>query len=392
MPLHFNSYPLPFAVCRLPSAVSPVPTIGIDASRLTVGERTGTETYTAQLLRAIAADPPPERIRLYLNSREIPPEAAPFEAARIPFPRLWTHARLSWEMLRDPPDLLFVPAHVVPIRHPRTVVTIHDLGYLHEPDAHPPADRRLLDWTTRWSVHAAHRVIAISETTRQDLIRFYGVSEDRIRVVRHGVGPEFRPLPTEAVVATRRRLGLPEHYVLAVGTVQPRKNLAVLAAAMRVVAGTGLPHRLVIAGKRGWLAERVEAEIAGGGMAERVVWAGYVAPDDLPAVYNGAEAFAFPSRYEGFGMPVVEAMACGIPSVVADRAALPEVAGNAALMIDPDDADGLGLALVRLLTDGPLRQRLTRAGISRAASFAWQRTAQETLAVLREALGAKSRE
>ena len=363
------------------------PVIGIDGSRLLVGERTGTETYTAHLLAALARLDPPERLRVYLNAPVPPPVLAwPLEPVPIPFPRLWTHGRLSWEMLRQPPDLLFVPAHVVPLRHPRTVVTVHDLGYLREPATHPPLARLQLTWSTRWSVRAARLVIAVSAATRRDLVELERVSPDRVRVVHHGVEPRFVPLSPEQVDAARRALDLPPAFVLAVGTVHPRKNLAVLARAMRAVAAAGLPHHLVIAGKRGWHADRVERAVADGGIAGRVRWLGYVPASRLPALYNAAAAFCFPSLYEGFGLPTLEAMACGVPTVVANRGALPEVAGDAALIVDPTDPDELARALVRLLTDEDLRARLARAGRARAALFSWDRCAAATLAVLREEL------
>jgi glycosyltransferase involved in cell wall biosynthesis len=359
--------------------------IGIDGSRLSVAEPTGTETYTAQLLAALGRLAPPEAIRVYLSTDDPPPSLpAGFETVRMPFPRFWTHGRLSWEMVRRPPDLLFVPAHVVPLRHPPTVVTIHDLGYLHEPESHPPGQRAHLVASTRWGVRVARRVIAVSEATKRDLVKRLGVAEDRVRVVHHGVDPAFRPLSPEAVTAVRTRYGLPPAFVLAVGTIQPRKNVGALARAMRTVAAADLPHYLVIAGKRGWLAERVEEEIAASGMGERVRWLGYVAAGDLPALYNAADAFCFPSRYEGFGMPALEAMACGVPTLLANRAALPEVAGDAALLGNPDDAEGFGAELVRLLTDEELRRRLAAVGRMRAARFDWDRSTAETLAVLRE--------
>ena len=365
------------------------PVIGIDGSRLTVGKRTGTETYTAQLLAGLGRLEPRETLRVYLNARNAPPELGPrFEVTPIRFPRLWTHGRLSWEMLRRPPDVLFIPGHVVPLWHPRTVVTIHDLGYRHEPQAHPLRDRRYLTWSTRWSACAARRVITVSEATRRDLAELEGVPAERIRVVYHGVHARFRPLPAAEVAAIRQRLGLPPAFVLTVGTVQPRKNLGALARAMRTVTAAGLPQHLVVAGKRGWLAERVEREVASSGLGERVHWLGYVAGEDLPALYCAADAFCLPSLYEGFGLPAMEAMACGVPTLLSNRGALPEVAGDAGLLVHPSDADATGGALVRLLTDPVLRERLISAGNSRASRFTWDHCAIETIAVLREALDA----
>jgi glycosyltransferase involved in cell wall biosynthesis len=359
--------------------------IGIDGSRLTVGERTGTETYTHQLLTAMAGLVPDEPIRIYLNAARPPADLPPFgESVCIPFPRLWTHVRLSWEMQRHPPAVLFVPAHVVPLRHPPTVVTIHDLGYLHHPDAHPPATRRMLHWTTKWSAWAARRVIAISDATRRDLREYYRVPNARISVIPHGVDPRLRPADPSTVQELRSRLRLPDRYILFVGTVQPRKNLARLAAALSLVQRAGFPHWLVVAGKRGWLADVVEEQIHASGMSHRVVQLGYVAANDLPALYSGADAFCFPSLYEGFGLPVLEAMACGTPVVAADRAALPEVVGNAALLVDPYRPADIAASLGRVLSDESLRRELIERGHARASQFTWQRTAHETLALLRD--------
>ena len=327
-------------------------------------------------------------MRVYLDGRARTPEvAAPLIPVPMPFPRAWTHVRLSWEMRRRPPDALFVPAHVVPLLHPRSVVTIHDLGFLDEPDAHPAVDRRRLDWSTRWSARSARRIIVPSAATAGDLGRRYGVSADRMVVVHHGVDPVFRPLPAAAIAATRQRLGLPPAFVLAVGTVQPRKGLGRLAEAMGIVARAGLPHRLVIAGKRGWLADQVERDLTASGFGERIVRLGYVPSADLPALYGVADLFCLPSLHEGFGLPALEAMACGVPAVLANRAALPEVAGGAALLVDPTNPAAIGAALVRGLTDAPLRERLRRAGLARVAQFTWERSARATWAVLTEVAG-----
>jgi glycosyltransferase involved in cell wall biosynthesis len=358
--------------------------IGIDGSRLTVGERTGTETYTYQLLAALARLGISDPIRLYLNAPEPPADLPRIgEPVCVPFPRLWTHLRLSWEMQRRPPDVLFVPAHVVPLKHPASVVTVHDVGYLHHPESHSPATRRLLDLTTRWSTRVAQRIVAISETTRRDLIANYRVPAQRIQVIFHGVDDTMRPATSDSIAELRQRLVLPDAYVLFVGTVQPRKNLGRLARAMSIVAGAGLPHSLVIAGKRGWMAAQVEAEIAASGMADRIRFLGYVPSSDLPTLYSGADAFCFPSLYEGFGLPVLEAMACRTPIVASNRSAIPEVAGDAALLVDPADPAAIGAALCRLLTDRGLRGGLIEQGEFRARQFNWEHTAAQTITLLR---------
>ena len=359
--------------------------IGIDASRLTVAQRTGTETYTAELLNALAELQPPDEIILYLNALRPPPWLPRIGLPRcIPFPRFWTHARLSWEMIRRPPVILFVPAHVVPLKHPRSVVTVHDLGYLHEPGAHPSKQRRMLDLTTRWSVRAATRVVAISDATKRDLIAHYDVPSRKIVVIPHGVSERFVPAPQDEVMALRRRLSLPARFLLAVGTIQPRKNLSNMARAVELLADVGIECPLLIAGKRGWMADEVTRDLAPARERGLVRFLGFVPDTDLPALYSAATVVPFVSRYEGFGLPALEAMACGTPVVVSDRGALPEVAGDAAPAVDPDDPLAIANAVRPLLADEELHARAVAAGRLHAAQYSWRRTAKETLTVLRE--------
>ncbi len=357
--------------------------IGIDGSRLTLGERTGTETYSFQLLKAIAENHPASPIRVYLNSAETPLFVpSQFDYVHMAWPRLWTHARLSWEMIRRPPGVLFVPSHVIPAWHPHSVVTIHDLGYIHEPDAHPAKQRQMLEWTTRWSYRAASKIIAISRSTKKDLIDHYQVPESKIQVIHHGISPTFARATSAEVADLKNALNLPDHYVLFVGTIQPRKNIARIAAAMVQLEAAGLPHKLVITGKTGWLAGEVERELASTGRPDLILRIGYVADGDLPALYSGADVFCFPSLYEGFGLPVLEAMACETPVVTSNRSSLPEISGDAALLVDPTSVDEISASLIRVLTDQDERARLTAAGLKRSRNFTWSRTANETLELL----------
>lgn len=364
---------------------TPDPVIGIDASRLSVTQRTGTENYTYEILRAMARIAPDEAIRLYLNANALPRGIdLPWKRRMIPFPRFWTHGRLSLEMALHPPKLLWVPAHVIPVVHPKSVVTIHDLGYLHAPDAHPDRQRRMLHGTTRWSARAAAHIIAISEATKRDLVDRYRVAPIKISVAPHGVSDRFTRADDGAIAELRSRLHLPAQFVLAVGTVQPRKNYAELARAVAGMRAAGLPHTLVIAGKPGWMADQVEEEIAQAGLSDLVRFLGYVDDADLPALYSAAEMVAFPSRYEGFGLPALEAMRCGTPVVVSNRGALPEVVGDAALIVDIDSEREVTLALTRVANTPELREGLIERGLERAADFTWERSAQITLDVLRE--------
>lgn len=360
--------------------------IGIDASRVGTGHRTGTEQYSAQLLEALGELDTQNRYSLYVNSRQRPALSLPanFRARLIPFPRLWTHARLSLEMLGRAPDLLFVPAHVAPLAHPRTIVTIHDLGYRAFPGAHPWRSRQYLDWSTRWSAAVARRIIVPSAATARDLHAAYGTPHKKITVVPHGYHPRFRPLSAEMVAQGLSRLGLNQPYILFVGTLQPRKNLARTLAAFEQICARGLPHRLILVGQRGWLADPLFAAIARPDSPAygRIDITGYLPDDDLPLVFNGASALAFPSLYEGFGLPALEALACGTPVLTSNTTSLPEVVGDAALTVDPLDTDAIADALLRIVSDSVLRDELRTRGLAQAQKFSWRRAAEQTLSVL----------
>ena len=364
--------------------------IGIDASRVGTGHRTGTEQYSAQLLEALGALDTHNSYSLYVNSRQRPALSLPtnFRARLIPFPRLWTHARLSLEMLGRAPDLLFVPAHVVPLAHPRTVVTIHDLGYRAFPGAHPWRSRQYLDWSTRWSAAVARRIIVPSAATARDLHAAYGTPHEKITVVPHGYHPRFRPLSAAEVTSGLARLGLTQPYILVVGTLQPRKNLARTLAAFERLCAQGLPHRLVLVGQRGWLADPIFAAIGRPDSPAygRIDITGYLPDDDLPLIFNGAAALAFTSLYEGFGLPALEAMACGTPVLTSNTTSLPEVVSDAALTVDPLDTDAIAEGLLRIVSDDALRAELRTRGLIQSQKFSWRRAAERTLKVL-EAVG-----
>ncbi len=363
--------------------------VGVDASRMIGFDRTGTETYTFQIVQALLSEAPELTFRLYFNA-ESPPAALPETAQLrpIPFPRLWTHLRLSAEMLARTPDLLFVPAHVVPLLHPKSIVTIHDLGYLAHPESHPPRQRVMLKATTRWSARVATHIVAPSEATAQDIRNHLKVPEDRITVIHHGVGSEFAPAPPSEVQRVRQQYGLSRRYVLAVGTRQPRKNYVRLAQGVRTLLDQGQDVDLVLAGKPGWLSDRLDKEVQTVGLDERLRLLDYVAAGDLPALYSGAAIAAMPSLYEGFGLPLLEAMACGTPTVASNRASLPEIAGGASLLFDAMDSEELSRALLAIMENPELHDKLRRAGVERAARFTWSNAAVQTASVFRRALAA----
>jgi glycosyltransferase involved in cell wall biosynthesis len=298
-------------------------------------------------------------------------------------------------MLVQPPDLLFVPSHVLPLVHPRcTVVTIHDLGYHYHPETHTLFQNLYLRWSTRYNARTATRVLADSEATRCDLIHYYGIPKDKIVVVYPGRDETLAPVTDPvALAAVRARYELSSPYLLYVGTLHPRKNLVRLVQAFAstvqsetersLPAGSNL--QLVLAGQKGWLYDDIFAQVRKLGIADRVILTGYVPDSDLPALLSGALAFVFPSLYEGFGLPVLEAMACGTPVICSNASSLPEVAGDAALLVDPLDLHELAGAIHRIITDKDLRRLLVAKGFEQVERFSWHRCAQEALQVLEEA-------
>lgn len=366
--------------------------IGIDASRLAVGQRTGTENYAYQVIRGLFRADHTNHYTLYFNA---PPPAGTFDALpprwrirNIPFPRLWTHLRLGLEMLLHRPRVLFVPAHVVPLIHPRTIVTIHDLGYLIYPEAHGRFSRWYLRASTRWSARQARRIIAVSQATADDIVKYTGVKADKIRVIHHGYDLRFKRITDERQInAAKQRIGLlpNEKYMLYVGTIQPRKNLVRLVEAWAKLGEEAAGYKLVLGGKSGWLYADIYKKVRQLGLEGYVVLPGYLHDEDLPALYSGASLFTLVSLYEGFGLPALEALACGTPTLVSNTTSLPEIVGDAAILCNPEDVDSIAAALRQGLTDEPLRQRLQQAGPEQAAKFSWQLCAEQTLAALLEA-------
>jgi glycosyltransferase involved in cell wall biosynthesis len=299
-------------------------------------------------------------------------------------------------MLIKSPDILFVPAHVLPLYHPRkSVVTVHDLGYLHHPETHTGGQNRYLNWSTPFSARAATRVITVSAATKSDLIHHYHIEPDKIKVVYHGFEREhFRPVhDIDELQRVREKYGIASNpYLFYVGTIQPRKNLGRLIEAFaNMVRDPNFEYpareqlQLVLGGKAGWLSEQVVEQVKQAGLGRQLNLAGYVADNDLPALMSGAEGLVLPSLYEGFGLPVLEALACGTPVVCSNAGSLPEVAGEAALFHHPLDTKAIEWNLRQLLTSPTLREELREKGFKQAAKFSWEKCATETLTVIEEA-------
>ena len=269
-----------------------------------------------------------------------------------------------------------------------TVVTVHDISWVTHPETHPAERVRAMNKTMPRVVREARLLIADSESTRRDVIRHYSVPPERVRTVLLGVTGEFIPMDAASTRAALDRMGL-EHgaYVLAVGTLEPRKNLATAIAAYAALPeALQARHPLAIAGMRGWGDQRLSPQAAALVAQGRIRLVGFVPQEDLPALYAGARVFVYPSLYEGFGLPPLEAMACGAPVIVSNRSSLPEVVGDAGIQVEALDVDALAARLRELLEDEALRARLAAAGHERSKQFTWDRTLDQTLAVYADAL------
>jgi glycosyltransferase involved in cell wall biosynthesis len=376
--------------------------------------RTGVGTYTWQVVRRLpAAAPDITFVAWYLDVRASlgldrrprlfgDVRAPNLEDRRTPLPSRWFDRvalrldvpRLEW-LLRF--DALFAPNFVPPpSRSRRVVLTVHDLAFRRFPETAPLATRR---WLTRLesSLRRASQVIVVSEQTRRDLLESYPSLAprlaERLTVVPLGVDTDvIRPAPPDAVEAVRRRHAVEGPYLLSLGGIEPRKNLPALISAYAALAEDVRPT-LVIAGPvapwnpEGWDLVRPSLEELPPRVRDRVIVTGYVSEGDKVALLSGAEALVYPSRYEGFGLPVLEAMACATPVLTSNVSALPETAGDAALLVDPRDTEAIAAGMTRLLTDGALRERLRVAGVARAARFSWDETARLTADVLRRGSG-----
>ena len=369
--------------------------IGLDGKILTL-RAGGTGRYAISLTRAMLAEAAARRPDLEFvvltgpqTSREVMEEfrgrcEEHFLSAKSSVIRSLTLVPAALRRLRV--DVFHGMDHVgIPLvgRSGKYVVTVHDVIPLILPETFTPRHRLVVRLALARVRRKADLVVVPSHAVKRDVVRRVGLPGDRVVVTHEGCEPRFRPVRSEgALREVAARYGLPPRYVLAVGTLEPRKNLTTLLEAFARLRRDGAVDadlRLVLAGARGWLDEPIFATVRSLGLEDAVRFTGFVDDDDLPAVYSGAALFVFPSLHEGFGLPLLEAMACGVPVVTSNVSSMPEVAGDAATLVDPRDGEGLAAAIARSLRDEALRDRLRDAGIARARQFSWEATARRTL-------------
>lgn len=341
-------------------------------------DETGYLLFAAGQTDATVPAPPGENFT-WAPSRLTPRDYARlWHRLRLPMPVEWWTGRLD---LFHATDFTLPPVQ----RGTRTLLTVHDLSFVRAPETAVPSLKAYLDRVVPRSVARADHILSDSEATRQDLIELYNTPPSKISVLYSGVDPTFAPASPAEMAAVRVRYNIGDApFILSIGTVQPRKNYERLIEAFHRLQIPGL--KLVIAGGKGWLDSGVYARVTDLSLQDRVHFLGFAADEALPALYSAASVFAFPSLYEGFGLPVIEAMACGTPVVCSNTSSVPEVAGDAALLIDPFDIDGLSVALRRVLEDTALRRDLTDRGRVQAARFTWDTAASELLTQYRRLL------
>lgn len=381
--------------------------VGINAQLLASTSdyrQAGLSRYIYELLAHLPGAEPDLRLTAFVGRGQLPDtlRSPDLEVRVTGLPTLNPVVRIAWEQAalpfavrRSRLDLLHCPVNVRPLASPApAVITVHDLVFLRYPQSFRPFKRSYLTVMTRWSArHAAH-AIAVSESTRSDVIRLLRVPAHRVTCVYNGVASHFRPLPEEALQRFRAENALAGRIVLCVGTLEPRKNLVVLLQAFRALAEDPqfADVTLAIGGSKGWYYQEVfaTAERLGLTSSGRVRFLGRVPDEDLPLWYNVAAVFAYPSKYEGFGLPVLEAMACGAPVIASNTSSFPEIAGGAATLVDPEDVGAWSEAMRRLLGSPELARRCREAGLTQARRFDWRRTARETAQVYRRTLGLES--
>ena len=372
--------------------------IGIDYTSA-VRQRAGIGRYTRGLIGALAEVDRTNRYQLFSAGRDPEAKAWPSNFHLRTLPLTDRHLSILWQRLRvplpveaitGPLDLFHSPDFALPpVRRARTVLTVHDLSFMRYPECSSSALLAYLLRAVPRSVARADVILADSESTRRDLVELLHVAPERARVVYPGVEARFVPQgDAPALGAMLARYGVRRPYILGLGTLQPRKNFVRLIRAYGLLRNRrDLPHQMVIGGGKGWLYEEIGETIAELGLEDHVRLIGFVADDDLPALYSAADIFAFPSLYEGFGLPVLEAMGCGTPVVTSTASSLPEVAGDAAILVDPHDVEALAEALGRLVDDDGLRNDLRLRGFERARRYTWRDAAVRLLGVYTHVLG-----
>jgi glycosyltransferase involved in cell wall biosynthesis len=367
--------------------------IGIDGSRAFLEKRTGIEEYSFQTIKHLAKELKDVEVRLYLRNGQRASFVLPenWKVKNIWWPKLWTQAGLSLEMLFHPVDVLFIPAHVVPIIHParnashsdaggpkKTVVVVHGLEFEFIPKAYSFWARMYMRWSIRSSCRWAKKIIAVSENTKRDLMKLYKVPEEKIEVVYEGI-------PTNYKSNTNIQIKNDTKYLLFLGRLEERKNIIGIIKAFEILKEKyNIPHKLILAGKPGYGYEKIKNKIQESKFRKEILEKGYVSEEEKQELLKNAEVFLFPTFYEGFGLPILEAQAEGVPVVASSNSSIPEVAEDSAILINPKKPEEIAEAVWKIISNENLRQELIDKGLKNVERFSWEKCGEKIAEVLLE--------
>ena len=371
--------------------------IGIDASRANRDFKTGTEWYSYYLIKNLAEIDAKNKYWLYTDKpltgglAELVQTHKNFQERLLkwPFDYFWTLGRLTLEMLKfwRRPRVLFVPAHSLPLIHPRrTITTIHDIAFTKEVEVYENTDLDYLNWSTKYALKHARRILTVSNYSKTEIMNTYKVRPEKIAVVHNGYNDAIYkkindPQKTKEAL---EKYGITQPFILVVGRLEKKKNIPMLIEAFAILKEKHpeITDKLVLVGQAGFGYDEITYIIEEYDLNSQVLMIGWVEESDLAYIHNAARTFVFPSRHEGFGIPVIQALACGLPAAVSDLPVLREVAGDAALYFNKDNKHDMAAKLYQILTDETLRQNLSASGLERAKQFSWKKCATETLAEL----------
>src|SRR3989338_8560001 len=362
--------------------------IGIEAERANMPNPAGPERYAAEIIRNLSKLDHTNEYILYFRTKpqdwfyQLPKN---FSIKVIPFPKFWTQIRISWEMLIKPVEVLVILAATLPLIHPRkTVVTIHDIAYELFDGIYTGYMKYFQKFSSRYASRFASRLITVSEATKKDLVRVYNTDPKKITVTLLGSAEGFKPMSYEECQPVLDKYNLVyQKYILFLGTIQPRKNIPKLVEAFQKVRKENrIEEKLIIAGGRGWLWEPILKVVKTASIDGSVKYLDYIPKEDLPYLIAGAKLLTLPATYEGFGIPPLEAMASGVPTVVSNISSLPEVVGDAGVLVDPTSVNSIAGGLLKMIIDSDLRKQMIAKGLERAKLFTWENAAKQTLEVI----------
>jgi glycosyltransferase involved in cell wall biosynthesis len=395
--------------------------IGIDASRANLPHKTGTEWYAYHLIQNFKkiADPQDQFI-LYSKEKLIGdlgilPKNFSSKILKWPPKFLWTQLRLAWEMLWHKPDILFVPAHTIPVFHPsKTITTLHDVGFEHDAKLYstnkigPPGSllqkilgicvkiatlgkygSSVLDyhrWAARFALKHAQTIITVSHFSKHEILRYYSANPEKIKVIYHGISDAYKKITdSKKITYGLKQLHIDSPFFLYVGRWEQKKNTSSLIQAFNEFLKTNQPnYKLVLVGRPGFGFEHVQKKITEYSLEKKILFLDWQPVENLVILYNATAAFVFPSTYEGFGLPILEAMKSGSPVITSNLGAMKEIADEAALLVNPADISAIAQAMSRIANNYSMRQKLIEGGFKQAASFSWEKSAKLTLEILKK--------